>query len=104
MLSSQGRPVRPGARPHGRAPTSYLTKPFTKEGLVAAVNEYVKTRPSVAFRERQHMAIKKILVVDDSPTERQFLTDLLAKNGFEVVAPPRTARTRSQGRSRRGPT
>jgi len=30
------------------------------------------------------MAIKKILVVDDSPTDRQFLTDLLAKNGFTV--------------------
>jgi len=32
------------------------------------------------------MAIKTVLVVDDSPTERYFLTDLLRKNGFEVVA------------------
>lgn len=30
------------------------------------------------------MAIKKILVVDDSPTERYFLTDILIKNGFSV--------------------
>ena len=30
------------------------------------------------------MPIKKILVVDDSPTERYFLTDLLVKNGFSV--------------------
>lgn len=32
------------------------------------------------------MTIKTILVVDDSPTERYFLTDLLRKNGFEIVA------------------
>jgi twitching motility two-component system response regulator PilH len=30
------------------------------------------------------MAIKKILVVDDSKTELMFLTDLLVKNGFMV--------------------
>ena len=41
------------------------------------------------------MAIKKILVVDDSPTDRQFLTDLLLKNGFSVVHRARAPRTRS---------
>jgi twitching motility two-component system response regulator PilH len=30
------------------------------------------------------MPIQKILIVDDSPTERYFLTDLLVKNGFSV--------------------
>ena len=30
------------------------------------------------------MAIQKILIVDDSPTERYFLTDILIKNGFSV--------------------
>ncbi|WP_028312242.1 response regulator transcription factor [Derxia gummosa] len=31
------------------------------------------------------MAIKKVLVVDDSPTERFYLADLLTKAGFVVV-------------------
>jgi twitching motility two-component system response regulator PilH len=30
------------------------------------------------------MPIQKILIVDDSPTERYFLTDVLVKNGFSV--------------------
>jgi twitching motility two-component system response regulator PilH len=32
------------------------------------------------------MAIKKILIVDDSPTERHVLNDMLTKSGYEVVA------------------
>jgi twitching motility two-component system response regulator PilH len=32
------------------------------------------------------MPIKKVLVVDDSPTERYFLIELLTKNGFTVSA------------------
>ncbi len=31
------------------------------------------------------MVIKKILIVDDSPTERHFLGELLSKNGYQVV-------------------
>ena len=32
------------------------------------------------------MAIRKILIVDDSPTERHVLNDMLTKAGFEVVS------------------
>lgn len=31
------------------------------------------------------MPVQKILVVDDSPTERFFVTDLLTKNGYQVI-------------------
>ncbi len=31
------------------------------------------------------MAIQKILIVDDSPTERHFLTELLTANGYTVT-------------------
>lgn len=30
------------------------------------------------------MAIQRILIVDDSPTERYYLTDILTRNGFTV--------------------
>ena len=32
------------------------------------------------------MAIKRVLIVDDSPTERHVLNDMLTKAGYEVVA------------------
>ena len=32
------------------------------------------------------MAIRKILIVDDSPTERHVLNDMLGRAGYEVVA------------------
>jgi len=32
------------------------------------------------------MPVKKIMVVDDSPTERHILTDLLTRHGYDVVA------------------
>src|SRR5947207_15122476 len=31
------------------------------------------------------MAIKKILIVDDSPTDRQFFMETLSKQGYQVV-------------------
>jgi twitching motility two-component system response regulator PilH len=31
------------------------------------------------------MTIQKILIVDDSPTERYYLTDILVRNGFSVA-------------------
>jgi twitching motility two-component system response regulator PilH len=32
------------------------------------------------------MPIKNVLVVDDSPTDRQYLLDILAKGGYQVTA------------------
>jgi twitching motility two-component system response regulator PilH len=39
-----------------------------------------------ARRNNEPMSIRKILIVDDSPTERHVLNDMLTKAGFEVVA------------------
>ena len=33
----------------------------------------------------REMAIKKVLIVDDSPTERHVLNEMLTKAGFEVI-------------------
>ncbi len=32
------------------------------------------------------MGIRTVLVIDDSPTERYFLTDILRKSGFDVLS------------------
>ena len=45
------------------------------------------------------MPIKNILIVDDSPTDRQFLSDLLSKNGFKVSTAKKTPTTRSPRRA-----
>lgn len=37
-------------------------------------------------KEGGAMSIKKILIVDDSPTERHVLNDMLTKSGYEVMA------------------
>ncbi|GLR12637.1 protein PilH [Chitinimonas prasina] len=43
------------------------------------------TTPEKGVKDRNQMTIKKILIVDDSPTERHFLGELLTKNGFQVM-------------------
>ena len=43
-------------------------------------------RSAGAKQQGRNMAIRKILIVDDSPTERHVLNDMLTKSGFEVVA------------------
>ena len=47
------------------------------------------------------MGPQKILVVDDSPTERFFLADLLAKRGYEVVTAESGAEALAKIRSER---
>ena len=42
------------------------------------------------------MPIKNILIVDDSATDRQYLSELLAKNGYKVT----TAQSADEGSPR----
>lgn len=45
------------------------------------------------------MPIKHILVVDDSPTERQFLSDLLTRHGYNVLTADNAESALQQARS-----
>ena len=45
------------------------------------------------------MTIQKILVVDDSPTERFFYTELLMKNGYNVVTAENGAEALTKAKS-----
>jgi len=56
-----------------------MTKPVSARGLVEAAGV------TGDGAKRVTMGIRKILIVDDSPTERHVLNDLLTKAGFEVV-------------------
>jgi twitching motility two-component system response regulator PilH len=47
------------------------------------------------------MPLQKILVVDDSPTERFFIADLLAKRGYTVVTAENGAEALAKIRSER---
>jgi twitching motility two-component system response regulator PilH len=51
----------------------------------------------------EEMAIKKVLIVDDSPTERHVLNEMLTKAGFEVIVSD-NGETRSSRRSANGRT
>jgi twitching motility two-component system response regulator PilH len=54
---------------------------------MVAVRGIAPARASAGVkRQGRNMAIRKILIVDDSPTERHVLNDMLTKSGFEVVA------------------
>src|SRR5690606_4182714 len=97
----QGRAVRPRARPHGRLGS--VPHQALHQGRPAARGERLRPpcgrargsrqrrrlTPSVSSIPSTHqgacMPAHKILVVDDSPTERYFLADLLTKKGYKVI-------------------
>src|SRR5438552_18595227 len=59
-----------------------MTEPMSARTLVAAV----EADNDRAGTKARNMTIRKILIVDDSPTERHVLNDMLTKAGYEVVA------------------
>ena len=69
MTNTQGGAASKRSLDELRAP------PVTAAGVVAGTKN-----------QGGKMSIRKILIVDDSPTERHVLNDLLTKSGYEVVA------------------
>ena len=57
-----------------------MTSPMTAREIVA------EARPAGSGRKGTKMGIRRILVVDDSATERYMLKDLLTKAGYEVIS------------------
>jgi twitching motility two-component system response regulator PilH len=57
-----------------------MNNPITAREIVA------EARSSDAERKGGPMGIKRILIVDDSATERHMLKDLLTKAGYDVVS------------------
>ena len=82
----EGRACSTGARGRMVGSDQYLTKPFTKESLLKAVAATTARSGGMTSPETATMTIRKILIVDDSPTERHVLNDMLTKAGYEVVA------------------
>jgi len=46
----------------------------------------VAAAPQGSKKQGGKMSIRRILIVDDSPTERHVLNDMLTKSGYEVMA------------------
>ena len=57
-----------------------MTNRMTARAIVA------EARPADGERKGTKMGIRRILVVDDSATERYMLKDLLTKAGYEVIS------------------
>ena len=92
----EGRLVRPGARPHGRVRSvsdqavhqgkSAQGGRNACEGRGALMPRRATGTPGARREGWERMTIKRVLIVDDSPTERHVLNDMLTKAGYEVVA------------------
>ena len=60
----------------------YLTKPFTREELLSAIETHVH-RVTAPLRSR---TLALVLIVDDSPTEVHVMQKALEQHGFSTVA------------------
>jgi twitching motility two-component system response regulator PilH len=58
----------------------------TRHAAPAGAGRHLDGAKGSETRDGKGMAIRKILIVDDSPTERHVLNDMLTKAGYEVVA------------------
>jgi len=60
--------------------------PHSAEVSLDELRAPVAAAPQGSKKQGGKMSIRRILIVDDSPTERHVLNDMLTKSGYEVMA------------------
>ena len=60
--------------------------PHSAEVSLDELRAPVAAAPQGSKKQGGKMSIRRILIVDDSPTERHVLNDMLTKSGYEVMS------------------
>jgi twitching motility two-component system response regulator PilH len=67
-------------------PRTSIVPPHSAEVSLDEMRAPAAAAPQGSKKQGGKMSIRRILIVDDSPTERHVLNDMLTKSGYEVMA------------------
>jgi DNA-binding response OmpR family regulator len=89
MLLTAGSEAQSRTRGAGTQPEEYISKPYDRDDLARRATALVERKPSEpappSSAKEASLAGKRFLVVDDSPTYRETLAQLLRRSGSHVV-------------------